>query len=428
MKAIDLVQTNALPGQEAEFNEWYEKIHLGDILAVPGIATAQRFRLSPVKRGGNYSTMPAPFQYLAIYEFTGETNDVLDGIEAARTSGEDPVEQGTRPHLQRIRQRAARRETAQVAVVIEAATPELRRTARGAGRPGEQLEDVGRRRRDRTLNYITPAKIAEACRLAVSGRVIALGVPLDRKDGPQVTAPRRYNPIHFMDELPADYVCPARSVPTTCWFFRSKRRRSGTLSPTSRTRAASTAAAAQVRQQPGASRNSIRGISDKVNGRGVLIDLPRHFGVDALAPGQIVTASDLDAALDREHVAVGTGDIVLVRTGFMQLCRARAWVGYHGDAPGLGVETATWLHEHEIAAVATDTASLEAKPWTLPGIGVPFHAVALTHMGLLLGEIFDLDALAEDCARDGRYEFLFVEVHFPSPAGVGSYVNPYAIK
>jgi len=90
MKAIDLVQTNALPGQEAEFNEWYEKIHLGDILAVPGIATAQRFRPSPVKRGGNYSTMPAPFQYLAIYEFTGETNDVLDGIEAARAAGKIP--------------------------------------------------------------------------------------------------------------------------------------------------------------------------------------------------------------------------------------------------------------------------------------------------------------------------------------------------
>src|SRR5438132_1019289 len=59
-----------------------------------------------------------------------------------------------------------------------------------------------------TLNYITPQKIVSACRLVSAGRVIQLGVPLDRKEGPQATAPRRYNPIHFMDELPVDYVLP----------------------------------------------------------------------------------------------------------------------------------------------------------------------------------------------------------------------------
>jgi kynurenine formamidase len=281
-----------------------------------------------------------------------------------------------------------------------------------------------------TLNYITPAKIVEACRLAVSGRVIALGVPLDRKDGPQVTAPRRYNPIHFMDELPADYVLPggvgvADDVlvlplqTSTQWDSLAHVAYKGRIYG---------GRSASLVNSHGASRNSIRGISDKVTSRGVLIDLPRHFGVDALSPGQVVTASDLDAALDRQHVAIGRGDIVLVRTGFMQLCRSRAWVGYHGDAPGLGVETTTWLHKHEIAAVATDTASLEAKPWTLTGIGVPFHVVALTHMGLLLGEIFDLDALAVDCGQDGRYEFLFVGSPLPVTGGVGSYVNPYAIK
>jgi hypothetical protein len=90
MKAIDLVQTNALPGQEAEFNEWYDNVHLHDILRVPGIVTAQRFRLSPVRRGGNYSTMARPFEYLALYELDGDTNDVLDRIEAARAAGKIP--------------------------------------------------------------------------------------------------------------------------------------------------------------------------------------------------------------------------------------------------------------------------------------------------------------------------------------------------
>jgi hypothetical protein len=90
VKAIDLVLTNAKPGQEAEFNEWYDQVHLHDILKVPGIEWAQRFRISQVKRGANYDTMPAPFQYLALYELEGSAEQVLQGIEQARKAGQIP--------------------------------------------------------------------------------------------------------------------------------------------------------------------------------------------------------------------------------------------------------------------------------------------------------------------------------------------------
>jgi hypothetical protein len=49
-------------------------------------------------------------------------------------------------------------------------------------------------------------------------------------------------------------------------------------------------------------------------------------------------------------------------------------------------------------------------------------------MGLLMGEIFALDALAEDCANDGIYEFLFTAPPLPLTGCVGSPVNPMAIK
>ena len=49
-------------------------------------------------------------------------------------------------------------------------------------------------------------------------------------------------------------------------------------------------------------------------------------------------------------------------------------------------------------------------------------------MGLLVGEMFDLDALAADCASDGVYEFLFVAPPLPITGAVGSPVNPQAIK
>jgi hypothetical protein len=48
-------------------------------------------------------------------------------------------------------------------------------------------------------------------------------------------------------------------------------------------------------------------------------------------------------------------------------------------------------------------------------------------MGLLLGEIFDLEALAKACARNRRYEFLFTAPPLPITGGVGSPINPLAI-
>ena len=48
--------------------------------------------------------------------------------------------------------------------------------------------------------------------------------------------------------------------------------------------------------------------------------------------------------------------------------------------------------------------------------------------GLLVGEIFDLDELAEDCAGDRVYEFLFVAPPLPITGAVGSPVNPLAVK
>ena len=52
----------------------------------------------------------------------------------------------------------------------------------------------------------------------------------------------------------------------------------------------------------------------------------------------------------------------------------------------------------------------------------------VVNMGLLVGEIFHLEALGEDCARDGVYEFMFVAPPLPITRAVGSPINPQAIK
>jgi kynurenine formamidase len=54
--------------------------------------------------------------------------------------------------------------------------------------------------------------------------------------------------------------------------------------------------------------------------------------------------------------------------------------------------------------------------------------VAIVNMGMLVGEIFDLEGLAADCADDGVFEFLFVAPPLTITGAVGSPVNPLAIK
>ena len=58
----------------------------------------------------------------------------------------------------------------------------------------------------------------------------------------------------------------------------------------------------------------------------------------------------------------------------------------------------------------------------------PLHQVAIPHIGLFLGEMWDLDALAEACADDGRYEFLLTAAPLPVTGAVGSPVNPVAVR
>ena len=69
---------NAVPGQEQEFNKWYDDTHLGDVLAVPGMVAATRYELQPIERSGP----PAPAGYLAVYEFEGDPGEVLAALSA----------------------------------------------------------------------------------------------------------------------------------------------------------------------------------------------------------------------------------------------------------------------------------------------------------------------------------------------------------
>ena len=289
-----------------------------------------------------------------------------------------------------------------------------------------------------TLNHITPERIAAAARLATTGKVFALGIPLDR-NGPQSGTRQRFNPIHAMfrdggdapktpDEVKAaegyggsdDWiVMPLQCV--TQWdslahiFYEGKMYNGydATLVTSS-----------------GAAKNSIFKTKDKIVGRGVLLDVAKHKGVRALEPGYAITVADLEATAAAERVEVLPGDLLLVRTGHMSRYLDKGdWKHFDLDPfPGVSVHTAPWLHAKQIAAIGTDNYAVEVRPSEIPGFRNPFHVVAIANMGLTLGEIFVLEELAADCAADGRYAFLLVAPPLPVVRAVGTPINPYAIK
>jgi kynurenine formamidase len=154
-----------------------------------------------------------------------------------------------------------------------------------------------------------------------------------------------------------------------------------------------------------ATRPSPNGIA----GRGVLLDLARTEGLPRLPDGLAIAPEQLDTCAEGQGVTIESGDILLIRTGSLSHCYTRAsWKDYlWGPAPGLSLACARWLYEREIALVATDTASVEVRPSEIPGDDRPLRRISLEHTGVLFGENFHLDALAEICAADGDYAFLF---------------------
>lgn len=286
-----------------------------------------------------------------------------------------------------------------------------------------------------TLNYITPDRVVAATRCVKRGAVFSLAIPFDSQ-GPQVNQPRRFNPIHRMILTGLDFTSGAFTRPgnvgfaddmvimalqcATQWDALAHCFLDGRLY---------NGYDANLVSSLGAKKNSIEKMADGVIARGVLLDIARLKGVDWLPPGYAITAEDLEAAQKAHAVTAGRGDALLVRTGQMAMCKAHGWGDYAGgDAPGLSLFTAEWLHGREIAAVATDTWGMEVRPNEIPGAYQPLHQVLIPHMGMLVGEIFDLEALAADCAQDGVYEFLFTAPPLPITGAVGSPINPLAVK
>jgi len=174
----------------------------------------------------------------------------------------------------------------------------------------------------------------------------------------------------------------------------------------------------------GARANTVLAMADGVVGRGVLLDVARVLGQDFLGDGEVVTASDLEAAEISQGVRVGTGDILVVAWG--RQARRRATRGFDGFS-GLHPDCLPWLADREVAVLGSDGIS-DPMPFVgTPDWPFPIHQIGIVAMGLPLIDNVATAALSDRCAALGRWEFLFAMAPLRIPRGTGCPVNPVAV-
>jgi len=178
-------------------------------------------------------------------------------------------------------------------------------------------------------------------------------------------------------------------------------------------------------------------------GRGVLVDVAAHAersGIE-LSPDRRhgITAEELQWVLDAQGTVLRSGDFLLLRTGWLRwylaldadgrtALAASLHPGVDGlQCPGLDCapETAEWLWNHRVAAVAADNPAVEALP--VRAEQGYLHRLLVALLGMPFGELWNLEELAERCAALTRYEFLFSSVPLKIPGGVGSPGNGVAL-
>ncbi|MCG7207436.1 cyclase family protein [Streptomyces arenae] len=192
-----------------------------------------------------------------------------------------------------------------------------------------------------------------------------------------------------------------------------------------------------------------------IAGRAVLLDLERHLRTCGTAISQdtshAVSADDLEETRAAQGTEIRPGDIVLIRFGWLHwyLREAspdmRASLQVEQFHPGLvqSHEVLAWLWDHRVSLVAADNFALECWPAApdspfftqaehVQGVRDPhsgiMHRALIGLLGMPIGELWDLDALAAACAADQRWSFLLTVSPLSVVGGVGSPANAIAMR
>ena len=72
-----IVYTDPADGREAEYNAWYDDVHLPEFTALPGVINGRRFKVSG----------DAKPQYAAVYELSAHPDEVMAAMNEGLKNG-----------------------------------------------------------------------------------------------------------------------------------------------------------------------------------------------------------------------------------------------------------------------------------------------------------------------------------------------------
>ncbi len=176
----------------------------------------------------------------------------------------------------------------------------------------------------------------------------------------------------------------------------------------------------------GAGKLSVLAVKQGIFTRGILMDMPRHFGVKYLKGSRAIYPEDLEAWEKKAGLKVGSGDVLLINTGRWERQKAEGAWDIMQDSAGLHASCLPWLKERDVAVVGSDLA-LDVLPSTVPGFELPVHWVVVVAMGMPILDNCDFTALSNAANQRKRWEFLLTVSPLAIEGGTGSPVNPVAI-
>lgn len=272
-----------------------------------------------------------------------------------------------------------------------------------------------------TLHFITPEKITKAASLVREGRPVSLA--LDMAVNPAANNPRPVRHLvyrsgdapsgaygdHFSMDPHGSSITHIDAL--SHMYYQGKGYND---------RPISTIGAS------GAKYNTFKTLTNGVNGRGILVDLPRAAGKPYFEANEVATAEALQKALKDANVTVESGDILIIRTGKNARFAEKGITATAAGLSGLSIECAEWVHDNEISAIISDCA-IDPQPSEVTGVRIPWHMMTLVMWGMPIVDNADLEALATTCAELGRWDFFLTIAPLRLMGGTGAPVNPIAI-
>lgn len=286
-----------------------------------------------------------------------------------------------------------------------------------------------------TINLLTPERVVDAVSSIRSGKVFALNLPINIPDPPLFTRGKHKHTVKIFPNAEFvldDYLDNFYPQASSQWdaLAHVKHPVYGAYNGIPD---------AQMTGR-GGTRLGIDNLARRgIAGRGVLADVARYYervgkSIDFTKATSIPLA-DVQAALEEESIDLRAGDILLIRIGWTKFYlsaseEVKAELAKETVTPGIegSDRTARWLWDNHLAAVASDSPALEALPKPAGEETEFLHFHMLAFFGMPIGEMWNLEGLADDCATDGNYDFFLTSAPLNVPGGVGSPPNALAIK